>query len=116
MSPSPPVHVLGDRRQLVSAMHSLLENAVTFSYEDAAVTVSGGRADGEVRLSVTDSAWASPHATSTASSSASTGSTTAAAATPAGTGLGLSIVRHVASNHQGRVEVDSARARARRSP
>ena len=32
--PDPPVHVLGDRRQLVSAMHSLLENAVTFSYED----------------------------------------------------------------------------------
>ncbi len=35
MSPIPPVHVLGDRRQLVSAMHSLLENAVTFSYEDS---------------------------------------------------------------------------------
>ena len=33
--PDPPVHVLGDRRQLVSAIHSLLENAVTYSYEDA---------------------------------------------------------------------------------
>ena len=33
--PDPPVHVVGDRRQLVSAIHSLLENAVTFSYEDA---------------------------------------------------------------------------------
>ena len=33
--PDPPVHVVGDRRQLVSAIHSLLENAVTFSYEDS---------------------------------------------------------------------------------
>ena len=105
--PDPPVHVVGDRRQLVSAIHSLLENAVTFSYEDAVVTVSATQADGEVRLSVADTGVGIPtrdleriferfyrvdHGRSR-----STG----------GTGLGLSIVRHVASNHQGRVEVDS---------
>jgi two-component system, OmpR family, sensor histidine kinase SenX3 len=105
--PNPPVHVLGDRRQLVSAMHSLLENAVTFSYEDTAVEVSGDRSNGEVRLSVTDVGVGIPardldriferfyrvdHGRSRDSG---------------GTGLGLSIVRHVASNHQGRVEVDS---------
>ncbi len=105
--PDPPVHVVGDRRQLVSAMHSLLENAVTFSYEDAVVKVSGNQADGEIRLSVSDTGVGIPtrdleriferfyrvdHGRSR-----STG----------GTGLGLSIVRHVASNHQGRVEVDS---------
>ena len=105
--PEPPVHVVGDRRQLVSAIHSLLENAVTFSYEDAAVTVSAAQADGEIRLSVSDTGVGIPtrdleriferfyrvdHGRSR-----STG----------GTGLGLSIVRHVASNHQGRVEVDS---------
>ena len=105
--PDPPVHVVGDRRQLVSAIHSLLENAVTFSYEDAAVTVSATQADGEIRISVSDSGVGIPtrdleriferfyrvdHGRSR-----STG----------GTGLGLSIVRHVASNHQGRVEVDS---------
>ena len=39
--PSPPVAVLGDRRQLVSAMHALLENAVVYSYDDSTVTVSG---------------------------------------------------------------------------
>ncbi|HEY1734304.1 MAG TPA: PAS domain-containing sensor histidine kinase, partial [Acidimicrobiales bacterium] len=39
--PHPPVAVLGDRRQLVSAMHALLENAVTYSYDGSAVTVSG---------------------------------------------------------------------------
>jgi two-component system, OmpR family, sensor histidine kinase SenX3 len=105
--PDPPVHVVGDRRQLVSAMHSLLENAVTFSYEDGAVQVSGTQANGEIRLSVADTGVGIPtrdleriferfyrvdHGRSR-----STG----------GTGLGLSIVRHVASNHQGRVEVDS---------
>jgi len=41
LEPHPPVAVLGDRRQLVSAMHALLENAVTYSYDNATVTVSG---------------------------------------------------------------------------
>ncbi len=105
--PEPAVHVLGDRRQLVSAMHSLLENAVTFSYEDSVVKVAGARDDGEIKLSVVDSGVGIPardleriferfyrvdHGRSRESG---------------GTGLGLSIVRHVASNHQGRVEVDS---------
>jgi two-component system, OmpR family, sensor histidine kinase SenX3 len=105
--PYPPVHVLGDRRQLVSAMHSLLENAVTFSYEDSTVRVAGAQDNGEIKLSVVDSGVGIPardleriferfyrvdHGRSRESG---------------GTGLGLSIVRHVASNHQGRVEVDS---------
>jgi two-component system sensor histidine kinase SenX3 len=39
--PGSPVAVLGDRRQLVSAMHALLENAITYSYDESVVTVSG---------------------------------------------------------------------------
>jgi two-component system sensor histidine kinase SenX3 len=39
--PNPPVAVLGERRQLVSAMHALLENAITYSYDNSKVTVSG---------------------------------------------------------------------------
>jgi two-component system sensor histidine kinase SenX3 len=39
--PSPPIAVVGERRQLVSAMHALLENAVTYSYDDSKVVVSG---------------------------------------------------------------------------
>ncbi|HVC14389.1 MAG TPA: ATP-binding protein [Acidimicrobiales bacterium] len=38
--PEPPVVVLGDRRQLVSAMHALIENAVTYSYDGSTVTVA----------------------------------------------------------------------------
>jgi two-component system sensor histidine kinase SenX3 len=101
------VHVLGDRRQLVSAIHSLLENAVTFSYEDSTVRVAGSQSNGEIQLAVSDTGVGIPardleriferfyrvdHGRSRDSG---------------GTGLGLSIVRHVASNHQGHVEVDS---------
>jgi signal transduction histidine kinase len=39
--PEPPVAVVGDRRQLVSAMAALLENAITYSYDDSTVTVAG---------------------------------------------------------------------------
>lgn len=39
--PSPPVAVLGERRQLVSAMHALLENAITYSYDNSKVVISG---------------------------------------------------------------------------
>ena len=39
--PSPPVAVLGDRRQLVSAMHALLENVITYSYDNSKVVVNG---------------------------------------------------------------------------
>ena len=49
----------------------------------------------------------SPRRTSTGSSSASTGWTRGARARPAGPGSGLSIARHVAQNHGGRVEVES---------
>jgi signal transduction histidine kinase len=35
------VAVVGDRRQLVSAMAALLENAITYSYDDSTVTVAG---------------------------------------------------------------------------
>jgi signal transduction histidine kinase len=39
--PSPPIAVVGERRQLVSAMHALLENAITYSYDDSKVVVTG---------------------------------------------------------------------------
>jgi len=35
------VAVVGERRQLVSAMHALLENAITYSYDNSSITVLG---------------------------------------------------------------------------
>jgi two-component system sensor histidine kinase SenX3 len=39
--PAPPVAIMGERRQLVSAMHALLENAITYSYDNSKVVVTG---------------------------------------------------------------------------
>jgi two-component system sensor histidine kinase SenX3 len=105
--PDPPVHVLGDRRQLVSAMHSLLENAVTFSYDGGVVTVSGGQVDGEVRLAVTDHGVGIPARDLDRIFERFYRVDHGRSRETGGTGLGLSIVRHVAANHQGRVDVDS---------
>ncbi len=105
--PNPAVAVLGDRRQLTSAVYNLLENAVKFSYEGGVVHLSGNREGDEVVITVADKGIGIPvrdleriferfyrvdHGRSR-----STG----------GTGLGLAIVRHVAQNHHGYVEVDS---------
>ena len=77
--------VLGDRRQLVSAIYNLLENAV--KYSDAGSTGRGARpaptgADVEIDVRRPRHRHPAP-ATSSGSSSASTGSTGPAAARPA---------------------------------
>ncbi len=105
--PDPPVYVLGDRRQLVSAIHSLLENAVTFSYENGIIRVTGSQADGEVRLSVADAGVGIPARDLERIFERFYRVDHGRSRETGGTGLGLSIVRHVASNHQGRVEVAS---------
>jgi two-component system sensor histidine kinase SenX3 len=105
--PDPPVYVLGDRRQLVSAIHSLLENAVTFSYENGIIRVTGSQADGEVHLSVADAGVGIPARDLERIFERFYRVDHGRSRETGGTGLGLSIVRHVASNHQGRVEVAS---------
>jgi two-component system, OmpR family, sensor histidine kinase SenX3 len=105
--PDPPVHVLGDRRQLVAAIHSLLENAVTFSYENGVIRVTGSQVDGEVRLSVADAGVGIPARDLERIFERFYRVDHGRSRETGGTGLGLSIVRHVASNHQGRVEVAS---------
>ncbi len=105
--PSPPVAVLGDRRQLTSAVYNLLENAVKFSYEGGVVECRGALDLDDVVVEVRDKGVGIPardlervferfyrvdHGRSR-----STG----------GTGLGLAIVRHVAQNHHGTVSVES---------
>ena len=105
--PDPPVYVLGDRRQLVSAIHSLLENAVTFSYENGVIRVTGSQADGEVHLSVADAGVGIPARDLERIFERFYRVDHGRSRETGGTGLGLSIVRHVASNHQGRVEVAS---------
>jgi two-component system sensor histidine kinase SenX3 len=88
-------------------MHSLLENAVTFSYEDSLVRVTGAQSDDEIHLAVVDTGVGIPARDLERIFERFYRVDHGRSRDTGGTGLGLSIVRHVASNHQGRVEVDS---------
>lgn len=104
---SSPAYVYGDSTQLVSALLNLVENGIKYSEANSSVQVHSEIAGSEVRVSVTD------HGIGIAAKdheriferfyrvdrarSRATG----------GTGLGLSIVRHVVTNHGGRIELVS---------
>ena len=106
--PDPPVVVVGDRRQLVSALYNLLENAVKFSYDGGSVRFAGrSNGDGEVMLEVEDHGVGIPARDLDRIFERFYRVDQGRSREAGGTGLGLSIVRHVAANHQGRVEVDS---------
>ena len=103
--------VLGDRMQLVSALENLVSNAVKYSGDGKTVLVEVQAASGLVSIAVVDQGigiGAKDHQRIferfyrvDRARSRSTG----------GSGLGLSIVRHVASNHGGTVSVVSEEGR-----
>ena len=105
--PDPPVAVMGDRRQLVSALYNLLENAVKFSYDGGSVRIAGRTVDGEIYLEIEDHGVGIPARDLERIFERFYRVDQGRSRMTGGTGLGLSIVRHVAANHQGRVEVDS---------
>jgi two-component system sensor histidine kinase SenX3 len=102
--------VRGDRRQLVAALHSLLENAVTYSEEGAEVVVDTRTNGAWVEITVSDTGIGIPareldrifERFYRVDRRRSAGG---------GTGLGLAIVRHVAGNHGGEVRVQSQEGR-----
>ncbi len=109
--------VTGDRRQLVSAVHALLENAVTYSPEGGKVTLTAERIDRPsdadlsdgpyVRITVADSGIGIPAKDLERIFERFYRVDPGRARQTGGTGLGLSIVRHVAQNHGGAVSVNS---------
>jgi two-component system sensor histidine kinase SenX3 len=105
--PDPQVVVLGDRRQLVSALYNLLENAVKFSYDGGTVMLRGVTTVGQARLEVEDNGIGIPARDLDRIFERFYRVDHGRSRQTGGTGLGLSIVRHVAANHQGSVEVDS---------
>jgi two-component system sensor histidine kinase SenX3 len=105
--PDPPVAVLGDRRQLVSALYNLLENAVKFSYDSGVVRFEGRRKQDEAIIEVADQGIGIPARDLERIFERFYRVDQGRSHTTGGTGLGLSIARHVASNHDGRIEVDS---------
>ncbi len=101
------VSVLGDSRQLVSAVHNLLENAVKYSDSGSTVRVEvGDRKDG-VAVAVVDHGIGIPERDLGRIFERFYRVDRARARDTGGTGLGLAIVRHVAHNHGGQVSVTS---------
>ena len=104
---SPGLTVLGDRRQLVSAVHNLLENAVKYSDPGSAVDVDVRADDGHVEVQVVDRGIGIPARDLERIFERFYRVDRARARDTGGTGLGLAIVRHVATNHRGEVRVTS---------
>jgi two-component system sensor histidine kinase SenX3 len=101
------LQVLGDRRQLVSALFNLLENAVKYSEGGASVEVDCETNGREVAVSVCDHGMGIPTRDLERIFERFYRVDRSRGRDTGGTGLGLAIARHVATNHGGRVDVDS---------
>jgi two-component system sensor histidine kinase SenX3 len=99
--------VVGERRQLVSAVTNLLDNAVKYSEPGSSVVVRA-RTDGTwVDVTVRDHGMGIPRRDLERIFERFYRVDRARSRETGGTGLGLAIVRHVASNHRGEVRVES---------
>jgi two-component system sensor histidine kinase SenX3 len=97
--------VIGDRRQLVSGVANLLDNAVKYSGHNSSVEVVVRMADAMVEISVVDQGVGIPARDQGRIFERFYRADRASESHTRGTGLGLAIVRHVVSNHQGTVRV-----------
>jgi len=99
--------VLGDERQLVSAVVNLLDNAVKYSEPGSVVTLEAGIDRRWVVVRVCDQGIGIPARDLERIFERFYRVDRARSRETGGTGLGLSIVRHVATNHGGTVSVYS---------
>jgi two-component system sensor histidine kinase SenX3 len=100
-------NVVGNRRQLLSAVGNLVENAVKYSDPGAAVDVDVHADSGQVVLAVHDRGMGIPGRDLERVFERFYRVDKARSRETSGSGLGLSIVRHVMANHGGQVSVTS---------
>jgi two-component system sensor histidine kinase SenX3 len=105
--PSARLTVLGDRRQLVSALSNLLDNAVKYSDPGSDVNLRASTDGKTVDLIVEDHGIGIPATDLERVFERFYRVDRARSRDTGGTGLGLAIVRHVAGNHDGDVHVTS---------
>ena len=105
--PDAHLAVMGDRRQLVSAIYNLLDNAVKYSDADSVIDVGDGTDGRRVDITVADHGIGIPSRDLERVFERFYRVDVARSRQTGGTGLGLSIVRHVVANHDGEVTVDS---------
>ncbi len=101
------ISVLGDRRQLVSAVGNLVENAVKYSEPHGHVQIRVRREGPWVEFMVADQGVGIPARDLDRIFERFYRVDKARSRGTGGSGLGLSIVRHVATNHSGEVLVSS---------
>lgn len=109
---SGPMSVVGDRRQLVSALHNLLDNAVKYSDTGSSVqvrarAVTDQAGEAWVEISVHDHGIGIPSRDLERIFERFYRVDRARARDTGGTGLGLAIAGHIATNHRGEVRVAS---------
>ena len=97
--------VIGDRDQLIAAVHNLIENAINYSPEDTKVTAVALRQGNLIEISVTDQGIGIADEDQNRIFERFYRVDPARSRETGGTGLGLSIVKHVALNHGGDVRV-----------
>lgn len=97
--------VIGDREQLITAVHNLIENAVNYSPEHTKVSTVTKRNGDLVEISVTDQGIGIAESDLNRIFERFYRVDPARSRLTGGTGLGLSIVKHVALNHGGDVRV-----------
>ena len=106
-TPPRQLSVQGERRQLVSAVANLIDNAVKYSEPGSPVEIRA-RTDGDlVDVEVRDHGMGIPRHDLERIFERFYRVDRARSRETGGTGLGLAIVRHVASNHRGEVQVES---------
>jgi two-component system sensor histidine kinase SenX3 len=108
---SDPVRVLGDRMQLVSALENLVTNAMKYSGDGKKVLVEVHATEELVSIAVIDQGIGIAAKDHQRIFERFYRVDRARSRTTGGAGLGLSIVRHVVSNHGGTVSVVSEEGR-----
>lgn len=97
--------VMGDREQLIMAVHNLIENAINYSPEGTRVSVEVKEVDDLVQVAVVDQGIGIKEEDLDRIFERFYRVDPARSRETGGTGLGLSIVKHVAQNHGGEVKV-----------
>jgi signal transduction histidine kinase len=107
--PDHPLHIDGDRDQLIQAMVNLISNAVKFCEPSTGcIDIRADRADGRLKVSVADNGIGIGQADQAHIFDKFQQVVDQSRGRPAGTGLGLSITRQIILHHQGDIGVDSA--------
>jgi two-component system sensor histidine kinase SenX3 len=100
--------VLGNRDQLVMAVHNLIENAINYSSQGTNVTIVVEVIEDIVEITVKDQGIGIAQSEIDRIFERFYRVDPARSRATGGTGLGLSIVKHVAQNHGGEIKVWSA--------